>query len=195
MKVTARWVLVVLLAGGTGCSIHRNAHIAPTADVEMDAKVLAKFQKEIEEYRELHQELVHRIPNVGPNATAEEIAAHRAKMTKGIQAERRTVKQGEIFKPRVETAFRRVIADELASPERAQVVNEIKQGNPTVENGSVWFCSDEHTTFAPEQPLQVGNRVRVTPAHIDPTVAYHERLHLVDGERVLETWPIDLRGW
>jgi hypothetical protein len=82
----------------------------------------------------LHQELVHRNPNVGPHATAEEIAAHRGKMAKGIQAERRGARQGEIFKPRVETAFRRVIASELAGPDREQVVKEIKQGNPTVEN-------------------------------------------------------------
>jgi len=134
MKATARCLLLVLLGGGTGCSMHRNAHIAPTADVEMDVKVLAKFQKEIEEYRELHQELVHRIPNVGPNATAEEIAAHRAKMTKGIQAERKSATPGAIFKPSVEAAFRRIIARELAGPEREQVVKEIKQGNPTVEN-------------------------------------------------------------
>ena len=68
-------------------------------------------------------------------------------------------------------------------------------GNPTVEGGSVWFCSDEHTTFGPDNPAKVGDRVRVTPAHIDPTIAYHERMHLVDGERVVETWPVDLRGW
>lgn len=68
-------------------------------------------------------------------------------------------------------------------------------GNPTVERGSVWFCSDEHTTFGPDQPMQVGDRVRVTPAHIDPTIAYHERMHVVSGERVIETWPVDLRGW
>jgi D-serine deaminase-like pyridoxal phosphate-dependent protein len=37
--------------------------------------------------------------------------------------------------------------------------------------------------------------VRVAPAHVDPTVAYHEHLHVVDGERVVETWPVDLRGW
>jgi hypothetical protein len=134
MKVTAQCLLFVFLAGGTGCNLHRNAHIAPTADVQMDANVLAKFQDEIEQYRELHQELVHRIPNVGPNATAEEIAAHRNKMTKGIQAERRSARQGEIFKPPVEAAFRRIIARELASSERGQVVKEIKQGNPTVEN-------------------------------------------------------------
>ena len=89
MKVTARCLLLALLAGA-GCSLHRNAHIAPTADVEMDARVLAKFQHEIEQYRELHQGLVHRIPTVNPNATAGEIAAHRDKMTKGIQTERRS---------------------------------------------------------------------------------------------------------
>jgi D-serine deaminase-like pyridoxal phosphate-dependent protein len=68
-------------------------------------------------------------------------------------------------------------------------------GNPTVQGGSVWFCSDEHTTFAPEQPLRVGDRIRVAPAHIDPTIAYHERMYLVDGEEVIDTWPVDLRGW
>jgi D-serine deaminase-like pyridoxal phosphate-dependent protein len=41
----------------------------------------------------------------------------------------------------------------------------------------------------------VGDQVRVLPAHVDPTVAYHERLYLVEGDRVLEAWPVDLRGW
>ena len=68
-------------------------------------------------------------------------------------------------------------------------------GNPSVANGSVWFCSDEHTTIGFETPVQVGDRVKVVPAHIDPTIAYHERMHLVSGERVIETWPVDLRGW
>ena len=40
-----------------------------------------------------------------------------------------------------------------------------------------------------------GERIRVWPAHVDPTVAYHERVHVVAGDEVLETWPIDLRGW
>jgi D-serine deaminase-like pyridoxal phosphate-dependent protein len=68
-------------------------------------------------------------------------------------------------------------------------------GNPTVPGAQVWFCSDEHVTFAPEQPVSVGDQIRVVPAHCDPTVALHERIHLVEGESVLETWPVDLRGW
>jgi D-threonine aldolase len=70
-------------------------------------------------------------------------------------------------------------------------------GNPTIPGGTVWFCSDEHTTWAPDVAgaVPIGARVRVVPAHIDPTIALHERMHLVDGDEVLETWEVDLRGW
>lgn len=71
-------------------------------------------------------------------------------------------------------------------------------GPPSIDGAKVWFCSDEHVTFAPVEgasPPRVGQRIRLRPAHVDPTVAYHERIHLVDGEDVLETWPVDLRGW
>ena len=69
-------------------------------------------------------------------------------------------------------------------------------GNPSVDGATVWFCSDEHLTYAPDggQP-RAGERVRVWPAHIDPTMALHERLHVVEGDEVVDTWPIDLRGW
>ncbi|MCM2255316.1 MAG: hypothetical protein NDJ94_06550 [Vicinamibacteria bacterium] len=124
-------LLLVLLAAS--CSLNRNAHIAPAADVDIDARVLAEFQEEVEDYVDLHRELVERIPTVGPNATAEEIAAHREKMTRGIQAKRKGAKRGDIFESRVEAAIRRVIARELASPEGQQVVKEILQGNPRAE--------------------------------------------------------------
>ena len=68
-------------------------------------------------------------------------------------------------------------------------------GNPAVAGASVWFCSDEHITFAPDTPLRVGDRVRVIPGHVDPTVARHERIVIVSGERVVDRWPVDLRGW
>jgi D-serine deaminase-like pyridoxal phosphate-dependent protein len=68
-------------------------------------------------------------------------------------------------------------------------------GNPSVDDAKVWFCSDEHLTFAPERPLRAGDRIRVWPGHVDPTVAYHDALHLVSGGDVVESWPVDLRGW
>jgi D-serine deaminase-like pyridoxal phosphate-dependent protein len=87
-------------------------------------------------------------------------------------------------------------------------------GNPSIAGAQVWFCSDEHVTFAragdDDRPgddvgdddgtaagtaLRPGDRVRVVPAHVDPTMALHEAAWLVRGEEVLERWPIDLRGW
>jgi D-serine deaminase-like pyridoxal phosphate-dependent protein len=68
-------------------------------------------------------------------------------------------------------------------------------GNPTIDGAQVWFCSDEHVTFAPDRPVKVGDRIQVTPAHVDPTVACHDKMYIVDGDDVLETWPVDLRGW
>jgi D-serine deaminase-like pyridoxal phosphate-dependent protein len=71
-------------------------------------------------------------------------------------------------------------------------------GPPAIEGADVWFCSDEHTTFAPAQGGElpsVGDRVALLPGHVDPTVALHERLHVLEDEHVVDTWPVDLRGW
>jgi D-serine deaminase-like pyridoxal phosphate-dependent protein len=69
-------------------------------------------------------------------------------------------------------------------------------GNPTIDGADVLIVSDEHITFAPREPVRVGDRVHVRPAHVDPTVAYHEAMHVVDADgTVLDTWPVDLRGW
>lgn len=68
-------------------------------------------------------------------------------------------------------------------------------GNPSIDGAKVWFCSDEHVTYAADERPKPGDRVRVRPAHVDPTVAKHEALHVVEGERVVEVWPVDLRGW
>jgi len=88
-------------------------------------------------------------------------------------------------------------------------------GNPSIDDATVWFCSDEHITFAPPKGtafadwgVRVGQRVAVWPAHIDPTIAMHDRMHVIesagdDGGRVvvdpdaeiIDTWLVDLRNW
>lgn len=72
-------------------------------------------------------------------------------------------------------------------------------GNPTVDGYQTLYCSDEHTTFVAVEGgaalPKVGEHVRVLPAHVDPTVAYHERLHVVRDSTVVDTWPVDLRHW
>jgi D-serine deaminase-like pyridoxal phosphate-dependent protein len=79
-------------------------------------------------------------------------------------------------------------------------------GNPAIAGATVWFCSDEHVTFSlgdDATPPALGDRIAVIPAHVDPTVSQHESMLVVEGDlptnvhdaRVVDTWPIDLRGW
>lgn len=80
-------------------------------------------------------------------------------------------------------------------------------GEPAIPGHAMFFTSDEHATFVPgaDRAIRVGDRVEMVPAHIDPTMAMHERIHLIasrddDGRipmdaEVIETWPIDLRNW
>ncbi len=70
-------------------------------------------------------------------------------------------------------------------------------GNPSWMHGDVFFCSDEHTTLAPHDlaAWSVGDRIRLQPAHVDPTVAKHDAMWVVDGDDVLDRWAVDLRGW
>jgi len=69
-------------------------------------------------------------------------------------------------------------------------------GKPTWPHGKVWFCSDEHVTMAPTDldRWQVGDRVRLAPAHVDPTIAKHPRMWFVESGQVTE-WPVDLLHW
>jgi D-serine deaminase-like pyridoxal phosphate-dependent protein len=69
-------------------------------------------------------------------------------------------------------------------------------GKPEIEGGhEVLIVSDEQITFLPAAKVEVGDMVRVRPAHVDPTVAYHERMHVLDATHVVDTWEVDLRGW
>jgi D-serine deaminase-like pyridoxal phosphate-dependent protein len=72
-------------------------------------------------------------------------------------------------------------------------------GNPSITGATVWFCSDEHITFSADGQSDtkhvVGDRVRVVPAHVDPTMSMHEAAWVVRGDEVIDRWPIDLRGW
>lgn len=73
-------------------------------------------------------------------------------------------------------------------------------GNPVVADSvgaSVVFLSDEHATITvpSDCALQPGDRIRLWPSHIDPTINLHDALYVADGERVVDVWPIIARGY
>ncbi len=72
----------------------------------------------------------------------------------------------------------------------------LDHGLPTAVDASLMFLSDEHATLRnKEGRIAIGDRIRFLPAHVDPTVARHTQFWVVDGETVVDEWPIDLRHW
>ncbi len=87
-------------------------------------------------------------------------------------------------------------------------------GNPRASRGEVLFCSDEHTTIKADDAglPALGERIALLPAHVDPTVAKHRDLWVLDhgpsddhgsqdwwesieDHPVVDRWSIDLTHW
>jgi len=73
-------------------------------------------------------------------------------------------------------------------------------GNPAVrdiEGASVLFLSDEHATIniPADATLAPGDLIELWPSHIDPTINLHDVFYAVDGDAVIDVWPIAARGY
>lgn len=58
------------------------------------------------------------------------------------------------------------------------------------------FFGDEYgrITDAQDQLPQLGEQVDLVVSHCDPTVNLHDYIHVVDGEDLIDIWPVDARG-
>ena len=73
-------------------------------------------------------------------------------------------------------------------------------GYPSVKGiagAKVTALNDEHATIAlpPESTVAVGDLVELLPSHTDPTINLHDVFYVVDGDRVIDVWPIAARGY
>ncbi len=45
-----------------------------------------------------------------------------------------------------------------------------------------------------DDKLRLGTKIKIIPSHCDPTVNLYDKIYLISGDKVLDTYPIDLRG-
>jgi D-serine deaminase-like pyridoxal phosphate-dependent protein len=66
-----------------------------------------------------------------------------------------------------------------------------------IVGASVTSLNDEHATIAipATSAIRIGDRVRLVPSHTDPTMNLHDLIYAVDGERIVDVWPIAARGY
>ena len=116
-----------------GCATRKVGSAVPPQNVRMDSEVLEEFLEGIVKYVKLHRELTQKIPPAQPTWSAQQIADRQRQLTVAIQNARRDKKQGNIFKPEVEAAFRHVLKNEFAGPNGPDLLHEIHSGNPKTE--------------------------------------------------------------
>ena len=80
----------------------------------------------------------------------------------------------------------------LMQSDGERVSIESRSGEPGVVRCAnlVYGGGKTSVCFADKFLTDVGRKT-----HVDPTVAYHERILLVQGDEVLDEMPVDLRGW
>lgn len=92
------------------------------------------------------------------------------------------------------------VEDRLAVLDAGLKALAVDHGNPELPDdvpARVLFLSDEHATLATEPGFSArpGDRVWLRPSHVDPTVNLHAQVYACRGERVIEVWPVEARGW
>ena len=73
-------------------------------------------------------------------------------------------------------------------------------GNPSVKGvagATVTALNDEHAVIAVpgSSTLAIGDRLQLIPSHTDPTVNLHDVFYAIEGDRVVDVWPIAARGY
>ena len=66
-----------------------------------------------------------------------------------------------------------------------------------IDGATVLALNDEHATIAipSASTLAIGDRIELFPSHIDPTMNLHDVVYALDGEIVVDVWPITARGY
>lgn len=65
---------------------------------------------------------------------------------------------------------------------------------PLGEGWRYAFMGDEHGALIGEALPALAGRVTLVPPHCDPTVNLYDRYAIVDGARVIDSWPVTARG-
>ncbi len=60
----------------------------------------------------------------------------------------------------------------------------------------IMSLSEEHgaTTIAPDDPVQIGERIEIIPNHICPVINLFDSMIITQGERVIDEWVVAARG-
>jgi hypothetical protein len=98
--------------------------------VNPNAKAIAEFQEEVEEYVELHRKLEATLPDLPVEATPQQIDERQRALGALVQTARRGAKQGDIFEREVRPVIRKLLAGLFLGPDGKRLRSTINEENP-----------------------------------------------------------------
>jgi hypothetical protein len=99
--------------------------------VNPNARAIADFQEEVEEYLELHDKLERTLPDLPREPTPEDLDKRQRALAALIQKARRNAKQGDIFERDVRPVIRRLLYGLFTGPDGRTLRAEVKEESPT----------------------------------------------------------------
>jgi hypothetical protein len=124
-------VLFIVIALTSGASAGDGT--VPQSDakrVNPNARAIADFQEEVEEYVELHRKMERKLPPLPKEATPEQIDAHQRELGRLIQQARKDARPGDIFEREVRPVIRRVLYGLFTGPDGKKLRAAIADENP-----------------------------------------------------------------
>jgi hypothetical protein len=92
--------------------------------VNEDARLMADFEKRIQDYVALHNKLEATLPRLPKEANPQQIDAHQRALARLIERARANAKQGDIFLRETRALFRRRLAGVVTRDVRATIMDE-----------------------------------------------------------------------
>ena len=113
------------------------ASLAPRAEavltqqrVNPDAKVLADFQKRVQDYVALHKKLEGSLPHLSKEATPQEIDQHQRALGKLMHDARADAKPGDLLTPAMQQQVRHLLRQVFHGTQGKQLLSSIFDENP-----------------------------------------------------------------
>ena len=103
--------------------------------VNPDAQLFKEFSDRVKQYVDLQKKLEGELPHLSDKADATAIAAHKKALTDSMREARANAAPGDIFLPKVQPLFKRIIKANLHGPNGRAIGHAIHTGNPKEEEG------------------------------------------------------------
>lgn len=131
-------IALTVLAVAAGACAGLDARTAVAQDrrpddtrVNPNARAIAEFQEEVEEYIELHRRLERTLPALPSDPTPEALDQRQRALAALIQKARREATAGDIFEREVRPVIRRLLYGVFTGPSGRAFRNAIMEENPT----------------------------------------------------------------